>query len=49
MTLAPGKIVPVKLPVGAKIVVEEAGTHYAEGTVLAVVYEELGSSTLTLK
>ena len=49
MTLAPGKIVPVKLPVGAKIVVEEASTHYAEGSVLTVVYEELSNSTLTLK
>ena len=49
MTLAPGKIVPVKLPVGAKVVVLEASTHYAEGSVLTVVYQELSDSTLTLK
>ena len=49
MTLAPGKIVPVKLPVGAKVVVEEASTHYAVGSVVTVVYEELQDSTLTLK
>lgn len=49
MTLAPGKIVPVKLPVGAKVVVLEASTHYAEGSVLTVVYQELSNSTLALK
>jgi hypothetical protein len=41
--------VPVKLPVGAKVVVLEASTHYAEGSVLTVVYQELSNSTLALK
>ena len=49
MTLPPGKDVPVKLPVGAKVVVLEASTHYAEGSVLTVVYQELSNSTLALK
>jgi hypothetical protein len=48
MTLLPGKVVPMKLPVGEKIVVQEASTHFAEGSILTVVYPELSDSTLTL-
>ncbi len=48
MTLAPGTVTPVKLAVGVKIVVEEASTHYAEGSVVTVVSSELSDGTLTL-
>jgi hypothetical protein len=48
VTLLPGKDVPVKLPVGAKIVVEEASTHFTQGTVLTVVSSELSDSTIRL-
>ena len=48
MTLLPGKDVPMKLPVGAKIVVEEASTHYAEGSVLTVVSTDLSDGLLKL-
>jgi hypothetical protein len=46
MTLQPGKDVPVKLAVGTKVVVEEASTHYTEGTVLTVVSSELSDATV---
>jgi hypothetical protein len=48
VTLLPGKDVPMKLPVGSKVVVEEASTHYAEGTVLTVVSSALSDSTVKL-
>ncbi len=48
VTVLPGKAVPVKLPVGAKIIVQEATPHYTQGTVLMVVNPELGDSTLEL-
>jgi hypothetical protein len=48
-TLPPGKDVPFKLPVGAKVVVQEASTHYAPGSVVTEVYPELNDSTLILK
>jgi hypothetical protein len=48
VTLPPGKDVPMKLPVGAKIVVEEASTHYTEGSVVTVVSSELSDSTIKL-
>ena len=48
MTLLPGKDVPVKLPVGAKVVVEEASTHYTQGSVITVVSQDLNSATLRL-
>jgi hypothetical protein len=48
MTLAPGTVVPMKLAVGTKIVVAEASTHFAEGSVVTTVYPELSDSTLTL-
>ena len=48
VTLPPGEVVPMKLPVGAKVVVQEASTHYSEGTVLAVVSSDMGSETFTL-
>jgi hypothetical protein len=48
MTLQPGKVVQVKLAVGVKIVAEEATAHTAKGTILAVVYAELGDATLVL-
>jgi hypothetical protein len=49
MTLLPGKDVPMKLPVGAKVVVQEASTHYAQGSVLTEVYAELSDSTLVVR
>ena len=48
VTLPPGQDVAMKLPVGAKVVVEEATTHYTQGTVVAVVSSELGDSTVRL-
>jgi hypothetical protein len=48
MTLPPGKDVPLKLPIGAKVVVEEASTHYAQGSVLTVVGAEISDATLIL-
>jgi hypothetical protein len=47
-TLPPGKDVPMKLPVGAKIVVEEASTHYTVGSVVTVVDQSLDNATLRL-
>src|ERR1700722_1902247 len=46
MLLPPGKDVPVKLPVGVKIVVEEASTHFVAGSIILTVYEELGDTTV---
>ncbi len=48
MTLPPGKDVPMKLPVGAKIVVEEATTHYPEGSIVTVVGAEITDATVIL-
>jgi hypothetical protein len=48
MTLPPGKDVPMKLAVGVKVVVEEASTHYAQGSILTVVNTELDNATLRL-
>jgi len=49
VTLPPGKDVPLKLPVGSKVVVQEASTHYTPGNVLTDVYPELSDATLVLK
>jgi hypothetical protein len=48
VTLPPGQDVPLKLAVGVKIVVEQASTHFAEGTVVTVVSSDLSDATLTL-
>jgi hypothetical protein len=48
MTLPPGKDVPLKLPVGTKVVVQEASTHYTEGNVLTVVSSDMSEATLIL-
>jgi hypothetical protein len=48
VTLPPGKDVPVKLLVGAKIVVEQATAHYPEGTVVMTVSPELHDATVRL-
>lgn len=48
LTLLPGQVTPVKLPVGAKIVVAEATAHFAQGAVLTVVGSELSDSTVRL-
>ena len=48
MTLAPGTDTPVKLAVGTKIVVSEATAHYTEGSVLAVVSNDLSDATVKL-
>ncbi len=49
VTLPPGKDVPMKLPVGAKVVVQEASTHYTPGNVLTDVYPELSDATLVVR
>jgi hypothetical protein len=49
VTLPPGKDVPMKLPVGTKVVVLEASTHYTPGSVVTDVYADLSDSTLVLK
>jgi hypothetical protein len=49
MLLPPGKDVPVKLPVGVKIVVEEASTHFVAGSIILTVYPELGDTTVSVK
>lgn len=48
VTLPPGKDMPMKLPVGAKIVVEEATAQFPQGTVLTVVSSDLSDSTVKL-
>ena len=48
VTLPPGKDVPVKLAVGAQIVVQEASTHYTQGNVVAVVSSALSDTTVKL-
>jgi len=48
ITLPPGKDVPVKLPVGSKIVVEEASAHYPEGSIVTVVGAEINDATVVL-
>jgi hypothetical protein len=48
ITLMPGKDVPMKLPVGAKVVVQEATSHFEQGAVLTVVSSELSDSTIRL-
>jgi hypothetical protein len=48
MTLPPGQVVPLKLAIGAKVVVQEASTHYPQGSVLTVVSNDLSDATLTL-
>ena len=48
VTLLPGKDVPMTLPVGTKIVVQEASTHYTEGSLLTVVSSALNNSTVKL-
>ncbi len=49
VTLAPGKIVPMKLQVGEKIVTEEATANYPAGTVISVVSSALADATVVLK
>jgi hypothetical protein len=48
MTLQPGTVTALKLPVGTKIVAQVATTNYEQGSTLAVVSEALSSSTVTL-
>ena len=49
LTLEPGKVVPMKLEAGTKIVAEEATASFAAGTVISVVSNELADNTLVLK
>ncbi|MGA8939550.1 MAG: hypothetical protein WB439_10330 [Acidobacteriaceae bacterium] len=48
VTLPPGEVVPIKLPVGAKVVVQEASTHYSEGAILAVATTGINGETFVL-
>jgi hypothetical protein len=48
MTLAPGKTVSVKLPVGTTVVAQEQTQKYHAGEVLTVVSHALDDSTVTL-
>jgi hypothetical protein len=49
MTLQPGTTTAVKLPVGTKLVSEVTVPHYEEGSVIAVVSQELGDGTILLQ
>ncbi len=49
MTLAPGKLVAVKLPVGTQIVAVTDSAHYPQGTVLATISTSLADATITLQ
>jgi len=49
LTLAPGKLVKMKLEVGDKIVTEEATSQYSAGTVLSVVSSALSDATVVIK
>jgi len=49
VTLQPGKLVPMKLEVGVKIVAEETTPSFAAGAVLSVVSTDLSDATLALK
>jgi hypothetical protein len=49
MTLEPGTTTPVKLPVGTKLVSEVTVPHYEEGSVIAVVSQDLGEGTIVLQ
>jgi hypothetical protein len=48
VVLEPGKIVPMKLEVGVKVVAEEMAPNYPSGTVIAVVAAYLSDSTIVL-
>jgi hypothetical protein len=48
MTLEPGKLTPIKLAVGDKIVAEETTPNYPAGTVISVVTSDLFNNTLAL-
>lgn len=48
ITLSPGQVLPVKVAVGQKVIVEQASAHFAAGSLLAVVGPELSDATLTL-
>ena len=49
VTLEPGKVVPMKLEVGVKIVAEETTPTFAAGTVISVVSTDLADTTIALK
>jgi hypothetical protein len=46
ITMAPGSEVSVKLAVGTPIVAESTSTHYAAGSLLAVVGDSFSGATL---
>ena len=48
VVLEPGKIVPMKLEVGMKVVVEETSPNYPSGKVIAVAATYLSDSTIVL-
>jgi hypothetical protein len=49
LILQPGKLVPMKLEVGVKIVAEETTPNFAAGELITVVSNELSDSVLALK
>jgi len=49
VTLEPGKLVPMKLEVGVKIVAEETTPSFAAGELISVVSTDLADSTVALK
>lgn len=49
MTLAPGKVTPVKLAPGATIVAEESTPSFEAGAVLATVGSNLKDATIAFK
>jgi hypothetical protein len=48
LTIAPGKTVDVKLPLGDKVIAQSASANYKAGDVLAVASPELGDATVNL-
>ncbi|HEX4154334.1 MAG TPA: hypothetical protein VHY48_01855 [Acidobacteriaceae bacterium] len=49
LTLAPGKVTPVKLATGTTIVAEETTPEFEAGAVLATVASNLSDATIALK
>jgi hypothetical protein len=49
VTLAPGKVTPVKVAVGTRLTADATTPHYAPGTLIAVVDQNLDKATLSFK
>jgi hypothetical protein len=49
VTLAPGKITPVRVAVGTRLTADNTTPHYAAGTLIVVVDANLDKATLSFK